>query len=181
MRIALAIVLCLASVGVSAQVSVPNTFAAGTPARAADVNANFQALVTAINAIGTRVAKLEGQITAADLVGTYTLHQLQTELGGGTSERVAVYTGGGTVTLAANGTGTISGNIELGHQLNLPAGTLTPINRPQATSNFTWTYAGGAISALGGSLSVVAGGRLLVFTGVNPADGTNVILLLTRT
>ena len=35
----------------SAQVTVPNTFVSGTPAKAADVNANFQAVVTAINAL----------------------------------------------------------------------------------------------------------------------------------
>ena len=90
----------------SAQVSVPNTFAAGTPARAAEVNANFQALVTAMNSLSTRVSKLEGNIVSSDLVGTYTVNQFQTELGASSSTsagRVAVYTGGGTVTFAVDG------------------------------------------------------------------------------
>ena len=118
---------------VLAQASVPNTFVAGNPAKAAEVNANFQALVNAINSVSARVANLEGEITSSDLVGTYALHQFQTELGGGSSERVEVYTGGGTVTLAADGTGTISGNTELGHNLNLktelwPQSTI-PIHR----------------------------------------------------
>lgn len=171
------VALCSAA---SAQVTLPNTFAAGAPARAADVNANFQALVTGINALSSRVSKLEGQITSSDLVGTYAINQFQSELGGGASQRVAVYTGGGTATFAANGTGTISGNTELGHQLNLPTGTLAAINRPQASESFTWSLSTGTVTALGSTFSVVAGGRLLIHTGVNPADGTNVILLLTR-
>ena len=164
---------------VPAQVTVPNTFAAGAPAKAADVNANFQALVNGINALGSRVSKLEGQIVASDLVGTYSVNQFQSELGAGS--RVATYTGGGTATFAANGTGTISGNTELGHQLNLPGGTLAPINRPQAPSNFTWNLSSGTLTALGATFSVVAGGQLLITTSTNPLDGTNVILLLTRT
>lgn len=171
-------VLCTAA---TAQVTVPNTFAAGAPARAADVNANFQALVSGINAIGSRVSKLEGQITSADLAGTYAINQFQTELGGGASQRVAVYTGGGTASFAANGTGTISGNTELGHQLNLPAGTLNALNRPQAANSFTWSLSAGTVTALGGTFSVVSGGRLLIRTTANPSDGTNVLLFLTRT
>lgn len=34
------------------QTTVPNTFTAGTPARAAEVNANFQALASAIDGLG---------------------------------------------------------------------------------------------------------------------------------
>lgn len=169
------------SAAASAQVTVPNTFAAGAPARAADVNANFQALVTGINALSSRVSKLEGQITSSDLVGTYAVNQFQSELGGGASERVAIYTGGGTVTLAVNGTGTLSGNTELGHQLNLLGGTLTAINRPQTTAaSFSWSLTNGTVAALGGTFSIVAGGRLLVRTSANPVDGTNVLILLTR-
>lgn len=177
------------SAAASAQVTVPNTFAAGAPARAADVNANFQALVTGINALSSRVSKLEGQITSSDLVGTYTINQFQSELGGGASVRVAVYTGGGTVTFAADGTGTLSGNSTLGHQLNLPAGTLTAFNSPQLTTqSLSWSLTNGTVIASftygavtkSFTFSVVAGGRLLVNTSANPADGTTTLVLLTR-
>lgn len=167
----------------SAQVSVPNTFAAGTPARAAEVNANFQALVTAMNSLSTRVSKLEGNIVSSDLVGTYTVNQFQTELGASSSTsagRVAVYTGGGTVTFAVDGSATWSGQTELGHQLNLPSLTLTAINNPQATSTTTWSYSGGKVTFFGTTFTVVSGGRLLITTSVNPLDGTNILLLLTR-
>ena len=124
------------------------------------------ALIAAINDLSARVSKLEGNIVAADLVGTYTLNQFQTELGGvTTSERVAVYTGGGTVTLATDGSLTISGNRELGHQLNLAAGNLVAIDRLQVSDIVTgWAYVGGKVEVSGLSLSfaVANGGRLLV-------------------
>ena len=43
-------VLCCPIIGVSQDITVPNTFQAGTPARASEVNENFSALVGAINA-----------------------------------------------------------------------------------------------------------------------------------
>jgi hypothetical protein len=180
---------CIAAAGVAicasatAQVAVPNTFAAGTAAKAAEVNANFQALATAVNTLTTRVAKLEGQVTAADLAGTYALHQFQSELGGGGAQRVAVYTNNGTatVTLAANGTATTTSVTSQGHQLNLPAGTLTAVNTTDPAANLTWTLTAGRVNLFGGDFSVADGGRLLIRTSVNPADGTNVLLLLVRT
>jgi hypothetical protein len=61
-----------------AQTTVPHIFTAGTPARAADVNANFQALAAAIDALAARANKLEGgAVTEADVVGTYRLSFLQ--------------------------------------------------------------------------------------------------------
>jgi len=172
----------------SAQVTVPNTFAAGSPARASEVNANFQALATAINNLGARVSKLEGNIVAADLAGAYTLTRLQTELGGGNSAYVAVYTATDNLVLAADGTGTLtSGTPEQGHQLNVVTRVLTPFigSGGGGVLNFTWTYANGKLAAVLGNttstFSTVAGGRLLVGASANPADGTNVILLLTRT
>ena len=167
----------------SAQVTVPYTFTAGAPARAAEVNADFQALVTAINGLGTRVSKLEGNLVAADFVGTYTLNRFQTELGGGASAYVAVYTAGGTITLAADGTATTTGTGEQGHQLNVVTRALTPFNTPPDTGSVTWSYSGGRVTVptYGISFAVADGGRLLIATSVNPADGTNVLLLLTRT
>lgn len=178
-----AAMLALALLGgsASAQVSVPNTFAAGTPARAADVNANFQALVNAVNGLTSRVSKLEGQVTAADLAGTYAIHQFQTELGGGVSQRVAVYTSSAaTLTLAADGTGSVSSVATQGHQLNLPSGSLLPRSDTDPAGSLAWTLAGGTVNMLGGTFSVANGGRLLIRTSANPADGTNVLLLLVR-
>lgn len=52
----------------AAPAAVPYNFTAATPARAAEVNANFQALVDAINAqttaINTQIAQINSQVTA---------------------------------------------------------------------------------------------------------------------
>lgn len=46
--------------------SVPNTFTAGTPAVASQVNANFTALVNAATALETKAAALESKVTALE-------------------------------------------------------------------------------------------------------------------
>ena len=56
MRRSISLLALLAlSDGALAQTTVPNTFAAGTPAKAAAVNANFQALATAIDKVASSV------------------------------------------------------------------------------------------------------------------------------
>lgn len=70
----------LFSYGASAQdLTIPNTFASGTPAVAADVNANFDAVATAVNNLGGQTSMadvftffLEDEVTqaAGDVVGT---------------------------------------------------------------------------------------------------------------
>ena len=135
----IALSLSLAASWAAAQVTLPYTFKAGTPAKAAEVNADLQALATAVNGLNARVQKLEGAITAADLVGTYAVNQFQIEIGSNPGARVAAYTGKGTLTLAANGTAFIKGNTETGSQLNLPALSRSTINRPQPQHSFTWS------------------------------------------
>ena len=73
------------------------------------------------------------------------------------------------------------------HALGLFIGTptfITPsrtvINNSGVGFNFNWNYANGAVTGLGFALSVAAGGRVLVGTGSNPADGTTTIIILTR-
>ena len=54
--------------------SVPYTFSAGSPAAAAEVNADFAALVSAVTTLEAKVAALEGAaaaLTVADVAGTY--------------------------------------------------------------------------------------------------------------
>ena len=70
----------LFSYGASAQdLTIPNTFAAGTPAVAAEVNANFDAVATAVNDLGGQTSTadvftffLPDEVTraAGDIVGT---------------------------------------------------------------------------------------------------------------
>ena len=48
--ILLLVLLLSAASSAQAQVTIPNTFSDGTPALASEVNANFQALASAVNA-----------------------------------------------------------------------------------------------------------------------------------
>jgi hypothetical protein len=90
-----------------AQTTVPHNFTSGTAARASEVNANFQALVTAIDNLSARVARLEGgPVTDADVVGTYSASNLQigiSEVAAGQGEVEAI-SYEGTVTFAADHT-----------------------------------------------------------------------------
>jgi hypothetical protein len=76
-NIMLAGALAIALTGTAqAQVAVPNTFTSGQPAVAADVNANFTALVNAINDLAGRVETLEaapGLTSGAPVAGRYSL------------------------------------------------------------------------------------------------------------
>jgi len=177
---------------------VPNTFTAGTPAKAADVNANFQALATAIDTLTARVDKLDGTtaVTMADLAGTYVINGLQTEVfkdGGTPGGWIRNYTYQGTLTLAADGNLTLS-NTETGTLFKLGvSGDMIPniSASPPAVSSYslpsndslTWSLSGGSLTMLGATFAIVSGGRLLIQSSSNSAgfNGTSVLLLLTRT
>jgi hypothetical protein len=93
--------------------SVPNTFTAGTPAVASQVNANFTALVNAATALETKAAALETKVTALeakvaalesidsavtadDLVGSYKMVTLESTTGGKTADRLFASSSGST-------------------------------------------------------------------------------------
>src|ERR1017187_5087620 len=48
---------------VAGTVTIPNVFAAGTPARAADVNADFSAVATGVNGNAQNIATLQTTVT----------------------------------------------------------------------------------------------------------------------
>jgi hypothetical protein len=59
-----AVLTMAATVANSGTVTIPNTFAARTPAKAVDVNANFSAVATAVNGSATDIATLQTTIQA---------------------------------------------------------------------------------------------------------------------
>lgn len=69
--VALLAIAVLPVVAVAAQIAVPNAFLDGTPAEAAEVNANFDALVAESNDQDTRIADVEARPTiSCNWVGT---------------------------------------------------------------------------------------------------------------
>jgi hypothetical protein len=62
---------------------------AALSAQAQNSGATVDSLASDLAALTARVTKLEGQIVAADLVGTYAIHGIQVELSGGNSAQVS--------------------------------------------------------------------------------------------
>jgi hypothetical protein len=158
---------------------------AALPAQAQNSGATVDSLASDLAALTARVAKLEGQIVAADLVGTYAINGIQVELSGGNSPQVSSYVFMGTVVLAADGTVSLTTAAPSGNTLSIGSpSSVSPFmgNGGGGTQTFTWTYAAGTVTLQGGAppLAVAAGGRILIGASANPVDGTNVLLILTR-
>jgi hypothetical protein len=188
-RIFAALAVLAVAASAHAQTTLPYTFTSPSPPKGTQVQADLDVLVAAIDSLKARVSKLEGQITAADLVGTYAVNGFQTEIFDGGSPgsccHVSNYIYLGTATLAADGTLTGSLSGEIGTILHLASTPFShaQINNPGGSFGTTWNYSGGSLNVGGGfgNFAVVAGGRLLVHTGANQSDGTMVMLLFTRT
>jgi hypothetical protein len=158
--------------------SVPNTFTAGDTARASDMNANFAAVVTALNTLEAKVAALEavvGPQTMASLAGTYDLFDVAVDVdsagaGQATIAGLAVY---GTVVFNANGTGSNSSNTQY-RQVALATSTVDANNTNttvQVSSNpwtnsdpFSWSFANGVVTVTtpAGNASFRVVGQLLI-------------------
>lgn len=112
MKKALGLGLIAAGIAAAYAVTVPHTFVAGDPARAADVNANFAALATAVTALEDRVTAIEDNtVTVADLAGTYRIQTVGIDVNEGTnSHQVGGISFTGTVTLDASGSFTATGS-----------------------------------------------------------------------
>lgn len=116
-----------------------------------------------VAALSGRVAKLEGRIEAADLAGTYSLSDIQSELIGGGQAQVRTATTAGTVTLAADGTGSARLRALGTGLIQGSPWWLAPVDS-RSEETFTWTYADGTIHISdGASLTVAAGGRVLTY------------------
>ena len=167
---------------------------AALPAHAQDQRGGLPALADRVAAMEARLDKLEGNIGAADLAGSYALALFESELGAlipGNPPRNAhiasiVYTG--TVMLNADGTGSFDAT---GNASTLTQGpwTLTPDSGP-VQDTFTWTFANSIVTITfisdgsEGNFSVGPSGRLLVgaFTESH-ANNTRTeadLLILTR-
>ena len=158
---------------------------AAVSAQAQNPSPTVDSLASDLAALAARVAKLEGQITAADLAGTYALSGIQVELEGGNSPQVSSYVFQGTVVLVADGTATFNAAAPNGNTLSF--GTPSKVSPFMGggggggTIPTAWTYANGMVTVMGApAFSVGAGGRIMISSTANQSDGTNVLLILVR-
>lgn len=188
-------ILALTFVGL-AFISTP-AFAQGRSGGAPGAG-GVQALASDLAALAARVAKLEGNIVAADLAGTYSAVILSTTLHGarpGTPPNPAsieTEASRGSLTLNANGTGHVTllgcggGRLTQGSW----AVTAAECDDDEPESDLTWTYADGVVTATFLSdgdtvpFTVALGGRLLIlgFGDFFPGDPSSeqFVIILTR-
>jgi hypothetical protein len=171
----------------AASVVVAFLFTVGGPAHAqgpGQAPPNYQQLVAEIANLKARVGKLEGKITAADLVGTYAASALLVGLTGGDPAGIGAGVLTGTATLAADGSASLSSTLT-GYTLTQGSPWLLGTISDGGLDTSSWTYANGVVTITSSSettnLAVAAGGRLLIGASANTDDaGLSVLNILTR-
>lgn len=198
MRLAIiGLLLFTVSGAVSAQTTLPYTFAPGTVAKASEVNANFQALLTAIN-------KLEGPVTAASVAGNYVLLDLNlymtstpqsgtmsnnARIEHNSSNATAVFNSDGTFSLpqeSSNGTAMLFDFFKNNANLVANATVTAQPNTSPPSGGGTWTLSGSTltISLTGGgsgAFTAAAGGKLFIGIDTSPDNKSQDLHILIRT
>jgi len=189
--------------GSSALAAVPFTFSNGQPANAVEVNANFGALVTAIDALAARVDALESTTTAS-LAGTYDYFEVKVDVDNTGPNSYSMAGGGssGTVVLNADGTGSVNltteyrqltfndqtelcGNVANSGSVSVHSTDVVHLNTPETNNQpITWTLSAGVVtvSTGDGDASFVVAGRMLI-EGISSTDGegqNGIVLMLRR-
>ena len=198
-------VFCVLAVSLAASSSalaaVPFTFTNGQQADANQVNANFGALVTAIDALTARVVALESSTTAS-LAGTYDYFQVETDVDTTAPNSYSIAGGGasGTVVLNANGTGSVNVTNQYrqltfsdqsllvggvgGGSVSVHSTDVTQLDTPETDNqSITWTHSNGVVTVTtsGGDASFVVAGKVLIHSiSSTDGEGHNGISLLVR-
>lgn len=170
-------------------------------ARVAALEAAVAALQSGQTALDGRVGKLEGNITAADLAGSYAVYLIGISMDPpgsvATFNDMSSYVIRGTLTLTAttgtSGTGTLNGvgdGIEVTEHSPSENWTwaATPVGGFAQSTNLTWTYNSGtrtlSIDPDAGfnafDLSVAVGGQLLVSAKGGTPSNNQQLLVVTR-
>jgi hypothetical protein len=133
-----------------------------------------------------QIDKLKGNITAADLEGTYNFYFVATAIDSGPNT-ITSYFFTGTVTLGSGGTGqsTISAS---GTQLTEQAPNLnwvaTNVGFGAQVGNFSWAYSNGRVTINAGGdindFTPAAGGQVMVGVQGGPPGNNQAIIVLTR-
>ena len=156
------------SASVNAQ--VPHTFTDGTTALAAQVNANFSALVEQIQDLQDQVNALQSQSNSGSVVGTWDIYEIRSaSFENSTNGRIINGGGGvGTVTFNSNGTFSASSTTvepRLEFIVAIPPGTNTiqsTITTPNDSESDSGTY---TVSGSNIILTDAEGQSTIVFSG----------------
>src|SRR5262245_31303273 len=173
-------------------------FAQGPPAAIPGGGA-IQQLASNLTALTARVAKLEGNIVASDLAGTYSMVVLNTTMralqDGPPVEHGNINTsvGRSTFTLNADGTGSGSPFTCEGSTLTLGSEAMQGFDCSEpaggAGDSGTWTYANGVLTVTNSEgevipFTVALGGRFLIFAfnafHAGGPSSNEVLLIATR-
>jgi hypothetical protein len=175
-----------------------NTFEAGTPAVAAEVNDNFAALISAINDNATRITALEDAVPDS-ITGTWSVVGLEMEMAGNTGENsyseLILLGSSGSFEFNASGTfnGTINDNqvklSELRSELEGISSLEPSTSTPTETLSGTWTENarnvtvtltnGESVTLLKGSDNLLILGESELFSS-EPIGGSASLIFLVR-
>lgn len=159
-----------------------------------NINSEAGARAAADTSLDARSDKLEGNIVAGDLVGTYAVHLVGISMDPpgtvATFNEMSSYVFTGTATLAANGTGSLNGTVA-GILMTEQAANLNWMNEGGSAAqggNFLWSYNNGTLSTLvqpgvefnDFNLSVAAGGQVLVSVAGGPPSNNQQLIVWTR-
>lgn len=155
--------------------------AAAAPSRLEQLEARVESLAAQLKALPARTA-----VTAAvpsDIVGTWNLKGFQSELGVfGTSWQVRSYVFKGTINFLANGRYTQKVT-ESGNELVGSGAAVNSFTNPEEVIRGKWKLVGNQVvldDNAAAPLDLDAGLSVLTYTGANPADFTNVMLVITK-
>jgi hypothetical protein len=155
-----------------------------------NINSEASSRAAADAALDARVAKFEGNITAADLEGTYNLYMVATVLENSSgANTITSYVVTGTMTFAAGGTGQVENTVAAGRVLTerLPGQTWLVSGASASGAfdgSFSWVYNNGVvtINAAGdiNDFTPTAGGQVMLgVQGGSPGDN-QIMFVLTR-
>lgn len=161
------------------------------PFTASAASSRLQELSARVDALSAQVAQLQQHqgaqqvrttaVLPSDIVGTWTLKGFQSELRAFVGEwQVSSYVYNGTIEFTADGKYKLN-NVESGNRLINGTGVISYTN-PEVVARGKWKLKGNDLMLDGGipAMKIDAGLTVMTATSVNPADNTNVMLVLTK-